>query len=181
MGGVRRLTLGFLLVAGLAACGDRERTPALAPVHLVLTAPADLSSVEAHTITVRGTVVPAGARVLVQGREAEVREGRFSAEVDLVGGDNVIDVQAAAPRRPAAMTAVRVTRLVPVRIPKVEGYPPEDAVDALEAVGLRADIRETGFFDEILPGSLGVCFTDPPAGEKVRVGTTVAVVVQKSC
>jgi hypothetical protein len=181
VGGVRRLAFGLLLAAGLAACGGRERTPALPPVHLVLSAPGDLSSVDAHTVTVRGTVVPAGARVLVQGREAEVRDGRFSAEVDLVGGANVIDVEAAAPRRPAAMTAVRVTRLVPVRVPDVEGYPPDDAVDALEAVGLRADVKETGFLDDILPGSPGVCSTDPPAGDKVRVGTTVAVAVQKSC
>jgi hypothetical protein len=181
VGGVSRLTLGLLLTAGLAACGGRERTPALPPVRVVLTAPADLSSVESRTITVRGTVAPAGARVLVQGREAEVRDGRFSADVELDGGANVIDVQAAAPRRPAAMAAVRVTRLVPVRVPQVEGYPPDDAVDALEAVGLHADVRETGFLDPLLPGSVGVCFTDPAAGEKVRVGTTVTVTVQKSC
>jgi hypothetical protein len=130
---------------------------------------------------VRGSVAPAGARVLVQGREAEVRGGQFSAEVDLEGGDNVIDVQAAAPRRPAAMSAVRITRLVPVRIPNVRGYPPEDAVAALEAVGLHADVRETGFLDQLLPGTPGVCGTDPAIGEKVRVGSTVTVAVQKSC
>jgi hypothetical protein len=178
---MRRLTLGLLLAAGLAACGERERTPALPSVRLVLTAPADASSVEAHSVTVSGTVAPAGARVLVQGREAEVRDGRFSSEVDLAGGANVIDVEAAAPRRPAAMAAVRVTRLVPVRIPDVEGYPPDDAVSALQALGLRADVRQTGFLDELLPGTPGVCGTDPQIGEKVPVGTTVTVDVQKSC
>ncbi len=178
---VLRATLGLVLAAGFAGCGDRTRTPALPPVQLVLSAPADSSSVQARTVTVRGTVTPAGARVLVQGREADVVDGRFSAEVELAGGANVIDVAAAAPRRPAAMAALRVTRLVPVRIPDVEGWSPEDAVSELEALGLRADLRRTGFLDEFLPGSYGVCGTDPPTGTKVRVGTTVIMVVEKSC
>ena len=178
---MRRLTLGLLLVAGLAACGERERTPALPPVRLVLTAPGDASSVDSRAVTVSGTVVPPDARVLVQGREAEVRGGRFSAEVELAGGANVIDVQAAAPRRPAAMAAVRVTRLVPVRVPNVEGFPPEDAVAALEALGLRADVRDGGILDEILPGTPGVCETEPPRGARVPVGTTVIVAVRNSC
>ena len=178
---MRRLTLGLLLVAGLAACGGRERTPALPAVRLVLTAPGDASSVESPTVMESGTVAPPDARVLIQGREAEVRGGRFSAEVELAGGANVIDVQAAAPRRPAAMTAVRVTRLVPVRVPNVERFPPGDAVDALEAVGLRADVRDGGILDDILPGTPGVCETEPPRGERVPVGTTVTVVVRKSC
>jgi hypothetical protein len=178
---VRRVTLGLLLAAALGACGERERAPALPPVRLALTAPADLSTVDARTVTVRGSVSPAGARVLVQGREADVVDGRFSAEVDLAGGANVIDVAAAAPRRPAAMTAVRVTRLIAVRVPAVEGDAPDDAVAAIEAVGLRAEVSDGGLLDGLLPGTPGVCFTEPPAGARVRPGTTVAVFAQKSC
>lgn len=177
----RPLLLGLLLVVGLSACGGRPRAPALAPVRLTLVSPADLASVEAHSITVSGTVVPAGARVLVAGREAEVVDGRFSAEVDLSGGANVIDVEAAAPRHPAAMTAVRVTRLVPVKIPDISGYPIDEAVSALERLGLHAAVKDSNVFDPILPGTRGVCGTDPPIGSRVRVGTTVTVDVQKSC
>jgi beta-lactam-binding protein with PASTA domain len=111
-----------------------------------------------------------------------VRGGTFSASVDLEGGVNVIDVVAAAPRHPAAMTAVRVTRIVPVRVPPVSGLSPDDAVAALREAGLEADIRdEGGFLDDILPGSKGVCGTDPGEDERVRAGTTVTVVVAESC
>jgi glucodextranase-like protein/PASTA domain-containing protein len=178
---VRRLALIPLLLA-LSGCGDAKRAPALAPVRLTLTAPADRASIEAESIEVRGTVAPPTARVLVAGAEAEVRGGEFSATVPLVAGANVIDVQAGAPRRPAAMAALRVTRLVPVEIPDVEGFEPGRAVAALEAIGLEADVREAGgLLDDFLPGTAGVCATDPDAGEEVSVGTTVVVVTAKSC
>jgi hypothetical protein len=177
---VRRLTLGLLLL-GLAGCGERERTPALAPVRVNLSAPADLARVDGRTVTVRGTVTPPDARVLVNGVEATVRGGAFASSVELEGGANVIDIQAAAPRHPAAMTAIRVTRLVPVRVPDVEGLSPHDAVDRIEAVGLVADVHDGGLLDDLLPGTVGVCDTAPPAGEKVRAGSTVAVFTQKTC
>lgn len=179
---MRRLVTLGVVAASLTACGGRQRVPAQPPVQLQLTSPSDLMSVQASRITVSGTVVPAGARVLVDGREAEVVDGRFSAEVDLDGGPNVIDVQAAAPRRPAAMTAVRVTRLVPVRIPDVTGYVPAEAVAALERLGLQAQVKDTNIFDPLIPlGTRGVCRTVPEAGSRVRVGSTVTVEVQKSC
>lgn len=182
MGGVRRLLLGPLVLGlVLAACGERERTPALAPVKLTVHEPADLDEVEARTIAVRGAVAPPSARVLVDGAEAEVRGGEFSATVELRGGANVIDLQAAAPRHPAAMTAVRVTRLVPVAVPELEGYPPDDAVEALEGLGLSADVRDAGLLDAILPGTVGVCSTSPGAHARVRAGTTVVVLTAKSC
>jgi hypothetical protein len=181
VGGVSRPLLGLILLLGLAACGERERTPALSPVRVTLIAPADLAQVEAHTVQVRGTVAPAGARVLVDGVEANVRGGAFSAAVELEGGDNVIDVQASAPRHPSAMTALRVTRLVPVRVPDVEGLSPADAEARIEAVGLVPDVHDPGLLDSILPGTVGVCETSPGIGEKVRAGTTVAVLTAKSC
>jgi hypothetical protein len=179
---VGRPLLGLIVVLGLAACGERERTPALSPVRVLLTAPADLSQVDSHTVAVRGTVTPAGARVLIDGAEATVRGGAFSASVELDGGVNVIDVVATAPRHPAAMTAVRVTRLVPVQVPDVSDLSPDDAVARLREADLVPDVHdEGGFLDDILPGTKGVCGTDPGEGERVRSGTTVTVVVAESC
>lgn len=180
---MRCAPLGVLLLALTltVGCGKRERTPALAPVRLALTAPEDMAELDARTVTVTGTVTPASARVLVDGREASVRGGAFTAEVPLEGGANVIDVQASAPRHPAAFTAVRVTRLVPVAVPDLEGEAPADAADALEALGLQAEVRKINPIDFVLPGTPGVCGTDPGTGEKVRVGTVVTLLVQKSC
>lgn len=180
---MRRAPLGLLLlmVALAAGCGKRKPTPALAPVRLELTAPADLAQVDARTVTVTGRVTPAAARVLVDGREATVRGGAFSAEVALSGGANVIDVQAAAPRHPAAFTAVRIVRLVPVAVPELEGLSVADATNALEALRLKAKVREINPIDFLLPGTVGVCGTEPAADAKLRTGTTVTLLVQKAC
>lgn len=107
---------------------------------------------------------------------------RFAATVELDEGENVIDVQAGAPRRPAAMTALRVTRLVLVEIPSLEGDEVADAVDELEGLDLVAEVEDLGgpldafFFDDDR-----VCATDPPAGEEVAAGTTVTAAVAGSC
>jgi Glucodextranase, domain B/PASTA domain len=178
---MRRAPLGLLLVVALAGCGKRERTPALAPVRVALTAPEDLAEVEAPTVTVRGHVTPPGARVLVDGVEATQRGGEFSAEVDLRGGANLIDVQASAPRHPAAFAAVRVTRLVPVEVPKLEGLSPGDATERLQVLGLGAEVRKVNPIDFLLPGTVGVCGTEPEEGAKVRTGSSVTLLVQKSC
>lgn len=180
---MRRLLLlvPVAVAVALGACGERERTPALAPVELRLSAPADGARVDDRTVLVRGAVVPASARVRVDGVEADVRGGSFSATVTLRGGGNVIDVQAAAPRHPAAMAAVRVTRLVPVEVPDLIGYPVDEAVDALEALGLEAEVRDAGLLDAILPGDPHVCTTSPGAQARVRVGTSVTVVAGKTC
>lgn len=178
---MRRLLLLAPVVVALGACGGRERTPALAPVKLTLTEPSDRARVDDRTVVVRGAVEPASARVRVDGVEAEVRGGEFSATVTLSGGANVIDVQAAAPRHPAAMTAVRITRLVPVSVPDLDDYPVDEAVSALEALGLEADVRDSGLIDSIFPGDAHVCATTPGTGERVRVGTTVTLVTGKTC
>jgi hypothetical protein len=166
----------------LAGCGTQERSPALAPVRLTITAPSDLATVEDDVVEVAGEVVPRNARVRVAGAEAEVRGGAFSATVALEAGANVIDVQAAAPRHPAAMAAVRVTRLVPVEVPDLEDLAPEEAVAALEAIGLEAEVRDGGgLLDGLLPDDPTVCGTSPEAGEQVRVGTRVVVVIARGC
>lgn len=171
----------LLLLVALAGCGQRERTPPLAPVRLTVTSPEDLASVEARTITVSGTVAPRDARVLVDGAEATVRGGAFTATVALEGGANVIDVQASAPRHPAAFAAVRVTRLVPVKVPDVGGLSVDDATERLEALGLEVEVRKINPIDVLLPGTVGVCGTEPGEDAKARVGSTVTLLVQKSC
>jgi hypothetical protein len=170
-----------LLLAGCGAGGDPE--PALAPVRLTLDGPQDATVTDDTIVEVHGRVRPAGAEVLVGGDEAGVdASGDFTALVSLHEGANVIDVQAGAPRRKAAMTAIRVTRRAPVEVPDLAGRSPEDATAALEDRGLKADVKHTGgLFDELLPGSLGVCRTEPEAGARVRVGTVVSVEVAKRC
>lgn len=144
--------------------------------------PSDLTEVDDDTVEVRGSVVPATARVLVAGEPAAVRDGEFSATVELEAGANVIDVQAGAPERPAAMTALRVVRVVPVEVPALEGLSPGDAADTLEGLGLVPQISDTGdLLDDIFFGDPGVCGTDPEAGTLVKPGSTVVVVVQGAC
>jgi hypothetical protein len=182
VGAVRRILPALVAILAVAGCGHRQRSPALAKVRVSLSTPADLSQVEHKTVTVQGRVVPPTARVLVDGVQADVRRGAFTASVTLAGGANLIDVQAAAPRHPAAMTVLRVTRVVPVAIPHLEGSDPDDAVKDLQGLGLHTRVhRNGGLLDELLPGDPTVCFTDPAAGTKVRVGTTVDIATARSC
>jgi hypothetical protein len=178
-----RLLLLAPLLAGLTGCGSNpQRTPALAPVRLTIDAPLDAATVDQGTIEVHGRVSPAGARVLVAGDEAGVDGGAFSAIVQLAPGANVIDVEAGAPRRAAAMTAVRVVRRVPVAIPQLAGETPADAIRTLEGLGFKTTTEKAGgLLDDILPGTVGVCDTVPGAGQKVKAGSTVKVRVAKSC
>lgn len=180
---MRHAPVGLLLVLALAGCGDRQRTPALEPVRVQLTAPEDLAEVESRTVTVRGRVRPASAEVLVDGVQATAiaGTGMFSAEVGLSRGANVIDVQAAAPRRAAAMAVLRVNRRVPIEVPDLTGDSVDDARDELAALGLEVDVREINPIDFVLPGEPGVCGTEPEEGVRVRAGTTVELLVQKSC
>lgn len=167
----------------LMGCGGSEPAPkALAGVRLQVDAPVDAAVTQGEDVVVSGTVDPASATVLVGGDEATVNGGRFSASVALQPGVNVVDVQAGAPRRPAAMTAVRVTREVPIEVPDVAGKSPDDAERQLTALGFTVKVRRGGgLLDEIVPGTIGVCGTDPDAGEKLRPGSAVTVEVRKTC
>jgi PASTA domain/Glucodextranase, domain B len=178
-----RLLLLAPLVLALTACGsDARPEPALSPVRLTVDGPLDPATVDDGTVAVHGRVFPDDAQVLVDGDEAGVDGGAFSATVTLAPGVNVVDVVAGAPRRRAAMTALRVTRRVPVAVPDLRGKEPDAAVAALERLGLRAKVtRSGGLLDELLPGALGVCGTTPDPGEKLRVGSTVEVEVAKAC
>jgi hypothetical protein len=183
---MRRQILVFACLAAAAAgCGgdDGERTQrALTPVSLGVSAPSDNSVVRTDTVEVRGTVEPADAAVMVLGRSAAVNAGSFSAEVDLEPGANVIDVVATAPGRGPAMTAVRVTRELPVEVPDLDGLEVQEAQQRVGDAGLELEVTEGGgLFDDLLPGEPAVCGQDPEPGTEVRRGTTVHVEVRRSC
>jgi hypothetical protein len=185
---VRAVRLLIVLLAAAVAVGgcgsgDGERTArVLTPVALAVSAPGDLSTTRRTAVTVRGTVEPAGAAVTVLGRPAEVVGGSFSARVDLQPGANVIDVAATAPGRAPALTALRVTREMPVAVPDLSGLSPEDAQQQVAALGLVLEVRAAGgLLEELLPGKPGVCEQDPSSGSEVLRGTTVRVLVAKRC
>jgi hypothetical protein len=184
---VRRFSLiAVLCVAGaLGGCGgddDPSPPPALAPVRMQITAPADEAVVRGGNVDVRGRVSPSIAEVTVLGRPALVNDGRFTAVVPLEPGANVIDVIATAPRRKAALSALRVTRDVLVTVPQLAGVEEDELEGVLEPLGLRADVqRGGGILDVLRPGVTAVCSQDPEAGTRVRRGREVRVVVAKRC
>lgn len=180
---MHRCLLGILAAGlALAGCGDREFVPPPGKVVLTLDGPAADATVDDDAVEVSGRVQPADSTVLVDGDAVSVERGAFATSVELDAGTNVIDVQAAAPRRPAAMTAVRVTRPLRVPVPDVEGLRTDAAVDALAAAGLESEVEDiSGILDTLFPGDFGACFTEPDAGDEVAVGTTVTLAVSPSC
>ena len=67
-------------------------------------------------------------------------------------------------------------------VPALAGAGRDDAVDRLESLGLRAEVKEVGgLLDRLLPGEPRVCETRPGAGAELRRGATVRVAVSKSC
>ena len=174
------------LAAAAAGCGgdddnDRAQRPP-APVQLDVNAPNDMAVVQSDSVEVRGTVEPAGATVRVMGERADVSGGRFRASVGLEPGSNVIDVIATARGRGTAMTAFRVTRELPVKVPDLDGLTEQEVEEKLSEAGLRAQVNvRGGLIEELLPGDPAVCEQDPEPGTEVRRGTTVRVEVAKSC
>jgi hypothetical protein len=178
--------LAVLLAGSLASCGGSDagaRAARARPqVRLAVTSPGDTATTRAAAVTVRGTVAPAGAAVRVLGHPAEVVGSTFTAQVSLDPGENVIDLQATAPRHDPAMTAFRVRREMLIEVPDLSGLSPDDARDRLKAAGLADDEHNgDGFLDGLLPGSPGVCEQDPAPGKSVTRGTTVKVLVAKRC
>ena len=176
------VALSLLLTAPVAGCGDDDAQPALPRVRVAVTAPADAAVVDSDAVTVEGRVAPARARVRVLGKTVRTSSGRFSTEVALEPGANVVDVSASAEGHRPDVAAIRVMRRMPVQIPPLEGEPLDTALDQLEALGLRVDVeRGGGLLDELLGGELRVCGTDPDEGKTVRPGTTVTVVASPGC
>jgi hypothetical protein len=173
----------FMLTAGLllSACGETPR-PATEPrVKLKLEAPDDGGTTRAGHVAIRGSVTPADAAVQVMGVEAQVSAGEFTADVDLQPGGNVIDITASSPGRRPATDALRFVRDMRVDVPNVLFKSPEDATDALKAIGLVAVVEEDGNWLDRLLGNPQVCVTRPPAGSPVEKGTKVTLQTARSC
>jgi hypothetical protein len=152
------------------------------PVQLRVSSPSDTALVLGSTVRVSGSVSPSTAQVQVQGRRAQVSGGRFSSEVALEPGPNVIDVAATARNHAAALTAFRVTREQRVTVPDLAGADVDDAERRIERRGLNLERkRGGGFLDSLVPKGLGVCEQEPAAGSEVRRGSTVRVVVARAC
>jgi len=181
------LVLACLCAAAATGCGGgneprRAQRPS-PPVDLRVNEPADMATVRSETVEVKGMVRPAGASVLVVGQKAPVSGGgSFTATVPLEPGANVIDVMASAAGRTPALTAFRVTREMPVTVPDLGGKSEAEVDKALAGVGLKPEVEKGGgLIEDLLPGDPAVCQQDPSAGTQVRRGTTVHVVVSKSC
>jgi hypothetical protein len=177
----------FIAAAAVVAsgCGGDPETRAsrsLAPVVLDVGAPPDSGVVRGDSVDVTGSVEPADAAVRVLGRPASVSGGTFTANVPLEPGANVIDIAATARGREPVLTALRVTREMPVAVPELDGATVEEAQERVEQAGLELEVEQGGgLFEELLGGEPAVCEQDPGAGEQVRRGTTVDVVVAKRC
>jgi hypothetical protein len=178
--------LGALIgaVLFLVGCGGNDPTAQKPkpPVQLRVSSPSDAALVLGTTVQVSGSVSPSTAQVQVQGRRAQVSGGRFSSQVALEPGPNVIDVAATARNHAAALTAFRVTREQRVTVPDLVGSGVDDAERKIERRGLSLERkRGGGFLDSLVPKGLGVCEQEPAAGSEVRRGTTVRVVVARAC
>lgn len=92
-----------------------------------ITSPENGAVVEASPITVTGTVSNAEAAVTVNDIVAEVAEdGTFSAEIDLVEGENTIDAVATIEGIDPVSASVTVTYTLPAPVLSIEITEPED-------------------------------------------------------
>jgi hypothetical protein len=179
---VRGAVLSLGCVATLAACGSAA-APAPPQVRLSLTLPGDGTVTLAPRVIVKGAVAtPKVGSVMVGGRPVPVRGGAFSVSVALRPGSNVIDVLAGAPGAQAAMSAVRVYRELPVTVPAMIGQSTSTAEAQLRRLGLSAKVYDEGsYFERLLPIPKQVCVSEPPAGQPVAPGSTVALEIAKVC
>jgi hypothetical protein len=180
LSGVRALFLAALTAVVFGGCGAAARSEPQIQLHL--SEPADGVVVTSASVTVSGSVSPAGARVLVLGRVIPTAHGTFSTQVQLQPGTNLVDVLAGAVRAKAAMTAVRVYRQILVTVPNLGNDSPATATKALQALGLKVHVVDTDpFYSFLIPGSKGVCGISPNSGHRVLPGTTVTITESKTC
>jgi Glucodextranase, domain B/PASTA domain len=167
----------------LAGCGaDTPAPKPQKPVELSVSAPSDTAIVQGATAQVSGTVSPPGARVKLQGRLAQVSGRSFTGTVKLAQGANVIDVAATARGRATALTAFRVTRDERVGVPELVGLALGDAQKQADQRDLKLSAeRGGGFLDPLVPRGIHVCDQSPAPGKQVRRGTTVKLLVARSC
>lgn len=170
------------LAAGCGSDANGRTAKAPAPVRLTVTAPGDLASTRSATLTVTGSVAPRDAAVRVLGAPADVVAGSFTARVPLQPGANVIDLEATAAGRGPALTALRVTRELPILVPDLAHLSTDDARARVQRLGLRLRTQDTGgLLEGILPGTPGVCAQRPDPGAQVQRGDEVVVLVAKRC
>ncbi len=164
----------------IVGCGSAAKpTP---PVRLTISSPADGMRTLGRSVSISGTVSPAGSTVLVAGKRVAVSGGSFSTSVAVKPGSNVLDVLASSPRTKGAMGAVRVYRQVLITIPDLGGESPSQASTQLTRLGLVAKMQDGGgFLEPLIPASPQVCQTDPAAGHAVVPGSTVQVRIAKLC
>lgn len=182
----RASPLLFVLLAtvAVAGCGASSKRTGNGgpPVRVTISAPGDQSTTSADTLTVRGSVSPADASVQVLGQPADVVAGAFTARVPLQPGANVIDLAATAKGRGPALTAVRVTREMPITVPDLSHLSTDDAQARVARLGLRLRTEDGGgLLEGILPGTPGVCDQRPSAGSEAHKGDIVTVLVAKRC
>ena len=175
----------LLLIAGILIAGCGADTPPpkpQKPVRLSVSAPSDTAIVQSATAQVSGTVSPPGARVKVQGHLAQVSGNSFTSTVNLAQGPNVIDVAATARGRETALTAFRITRDERVAVPELVGLALDDAQQQADQRDLKLSAeRGGGFLDPLVPRGIHVCDQSPATGKQVRRGTTVKLLVARSC
>ena len=179
-------SLAAVLAVGLlsAGCGEDQKPPQREPlVQLTLEAPPDAATTRDERIAISGSVKPAGASVQVLGSEVDVQDdGRFSTEVTLEPGANLIDVAGSARGRRPDFAALRVVREQRVVLPDLVGRDADTAQEELEGLGLKVAAEDAGgFFDPLLPGDPKVCTMAPEAGEQVLPGTEVTLRVAREC
>ena len=169
-------------IGGCGGGGDGGSSEDPGRVRLQVTAPADETLVRGGTVDVRGRVSPKGAQVRVLGRPALVTDGAFTVVVPLEPGPNIVDVAATAGRRRPAFAALRVTRDILVPVPDLGGVAEEELEAQLEPLGLRPAIeRAGGILEALRAGPRTVCEQQPAAGERVRRGRSIEVLVAKRC
>jgi len=177
-----RRSSALLVTLALAGCGTQARPVTTPRVDLKLASPSDGRMLRADTVDIAGTVAPAGAAVTVAGHAATVDGTSFTATVPLQPGGNVIDVTASSPGHRPAADALRVIRDIRVQLPALTGYEESDAFDRLKGLGLRpVEKRDDNWIDRLIPGTVGVCGTQPKGGTLVTPHSAVTVIVAKDC
>ena len=151
-----------------AACGEEAKPPQREPlVELTIDAPPDADTTRDERIQISGTVQPARSDVQVLGSEVTVQDGRWSTEVALDPGANLIDVSGSARGRRPDFAALRLVREEHVPLPDVVGRDADTAQEELEGLGLKVRAEDAGgFLDPLLPGDPSVCAMDPARGSR---------------